>query len=69
MVLKGYNSLSPAAQPLAAALAREARLLTVCSPYKPGTPGPAEEPFLHNSDARIGPALERPGPVIEIWKL
>jgi len=26
-------------------------------------------PFLHNGDARIVPALERPGPIIEIWTI
>ena len=26
-------------------------------------------PFLHNTDARIDPALERPGPIIEIWRI
>jgi hypothetical protein len=27
------------------------------------------EPFLHNTDARIEDALERPGPPLEIWQL
>jgi hypothetical protein len=27
------------------------------------------EPFLHNTDARIAGALERPGPPLEIWQL
>jgi hypothetical protein len=71
VVLKGYNGGSPAAYPLAAALAREARLVAVFTPYRPS---PADqthgvEPFLHNSDARIDSSLERPGPVIEFWKL
>jgi hypothetical protein len=26
-------------------------------------------PFLHNTDARLDSALERPGPVIEIWRI
>jgi hypothetical protein len=26
-------------------------------------------PYLHNTDARIDPRLERPGPVIELWRL
>jgi hypothetical protein len=29
----------------------------------------ARAPFLHNSDARISGALERPGPVVEIWQI
>ena len=27
------------------------------------------DPFLHNTDARIDDALERPGPPLEIWQL
>jgi len=71
VVLKGYNGGSPAAYPLAAALAREARRVAVFTPYRPSAADPphAVEPFLHNSDARIDAALERPGPVIELWKL
>jgi len=26
-------------------------------------------PFLHNSDARIPGALERPNPAVEIWQI
>jgi hypothetical protein len=29
----------------------------------------AVEPYLHNTDARIREALERPGPIVEIWQL
>ena len=71
VVLKGYNGGSPAAYPLAAALAREARRVAVFTPYRPSPADQlhAAEPFLHNSDARIDSSLERPGPVIEFWKL
>jgi hypothetical protein len=72
VVLKGYNGVSPAAQPLEAALAREARRVAVFTPYRARPAGEehvAAEPFLHNTDARIVPALERPGPEIYIWKL
>jgi hypothetical protein len=71
VVLKGYNGGSPAAYPLAAALAREARRVAVFTPYRPSAADQphAVEPFLHNSDARIDASLERPGPVIELWKL
>jgi hypothetical protein len=72
VVLKGYNGVSPAAQPLEAALAREARRVAVFTPYRAGGAGAvpdAAEPFLHNTDTRIVPALERPGPEIYIWKL
>jgi hypothetical protein len=72
VVLKGYNGVSPAAQPLEAALARDARRVAVFSPYRAAAARAehiAPEPFLHNTDARIVPALERPGPEIYIWKL
>ncbi len=72
VVLKGYNGVSPAAQPLEAALAREARRVAVFTPYRAGAAGGATgaaEPFLHNTDTRIVPGLERPGPEIHIWKL
>ena len=72
VVLKGYNGVSPAAQPLEAALAREARRVAVFTPYRNGATGGAAgaaEPFLHNTDTRIVPELARPGPEIHIWKL
>jgi len=71
VVLKGYNGGSPAAYPLAAALGREARRVAVFTPYRSSAADQphAVEPFLHNSDARIDTSLERPGPVIELWKL
>jgi hypothetical protein len=72
VVLKGYNALSPAARPLADALEREGRQVAVFAPYSPAA-APAGlvnvEPFLHNSDARMDPALARPGPVIEVWQI
>jgi hypothetical protein len=72
VVLKGYNALSPAARPLADALAHEGREVAVFTPYAPaaGSAGLVNvEPFLHNSDARMDPALARPGPVIEVWQI
>ncbi|HEY7056129.1 MAG TPA: hypothetical protein VH458_06375, partial [Vicinamibacterales bacterium] len=59
----------PATLPLLTALAREGRRIAVFSPYRDGSGGAGPEPFLHNTDARIDPLLERPGPVIEIWRL
>jgi hypothetical protein len=54
------------------ALAREGRQVAVFSPFRPGV-SEAErtriDPFLHNTDARIDAALERPGPTLEIWQL
>jgi hypothetical protein len=68
VVLKRYNDEAPAMSPLTAALAREGRRLAVFSPYRAGADA-RPEPFLHNTDARIAAALERPGPTVEIWKL
>ena len=68
VVLKRYNDEAPAMQPLTAALARNGRRLAVFSPYREGA-APRPEPFLHNTDARITAALERSGPVVEIWQV
>jgi len=72
VVLKRYNDEAPATMPFLAALAREGRRLAVFSPYAGagrGSGTPQAEPFLHNTDARITAALERPGPVVEIWQI
>jgi hypothetical protein len=55
---------------LEAALAREGKLIAEFSPYREGTPAAtraATRPFMHNTSAVIQPALERPGPKVEIW--
>jgi hypothetical protein len=76
VVLKRYNRSDPTTLPFLAALAREGRRIAVFSPYREtaGAVAPAmdegrPEPFLHNTDARIVPALERPGPIVEIWQI
>lgn len=72
VVIKRYNRSDPETLPFLAALAREGRRLAVVSPYRDGTPEAdraAIEPFLHNTDARMHPALERPGPALEIWQI
>lgn len=72
VVLKRYNDGAPETMPFLAALAREGRRIAVFSPYvntDAGTGAPQAEPFLHNTDARIAAALERPGPVVEIWQI
>jgi hypothetical protein len=56
----------PVLRPLRSALRSEARLVQVVSPFIAEN---AAEPFLHNTDTRIDPALVRPGPIIEIWSL
>lgn len=72
VVLKRYNTPNLALGPLRTALGREARLIATFSPYRPGVSPEqraAVAPFLHNTDARIDPALERPGPTIELWRI
>jgi hypothetical protein len=68
VVLKRYNDEAPAMLPLTAVLAREGRRLAVFSPYREGE-ATRPEPFLHNTDARITAALERSGPIVEIWQV
>jgi hypothetical protein len=72
VVLKRYNDGAPATTTLLTVLAGKGRRIAVFSPYSHaiGADGtPQAEPFLHNSDARITWALERPGPVVEIWQI
>lgn len=72
VVVKRYNNPDPATLPFLSALARDARRTAVFSPYRPGTSEAQQariEPFLHNTDTSIDGALERPGPVLEIWEL
>jgi hypothetical protein len=71
VVLTLYGSTPPGLRPLAEALAREGRLMAKISPYRgaidPGTaPVP---PFRHNGNTWIHPVLERPGPLVEIWRV
>ncbi len=72
VVFKRYNRLDPEVIPFVDALAREGRLRAVFSPYRPRATESERtrvDPFLHNTDARIDEALERPGPPLEIWQL
>ena len=72
LVLKRYNNEAPATTTLLTALTGKGRRIAVFSPYSRAgdANGTARaEPFLHNSDARITAALERPGPVVEIWQI
>ena len=71
-VVKRYNRPDPEMLPFLTVLAREGRLLARFSPYRPGVSEAEQariDPFLHNTDARIDKALERPGPLVEIWQL
>jgi Dolichyl-phosphate-mannose-protein mannosyltransferase len=72
VVVKRYNVPAPETLPFLEALEKEGRLLASFSPFRSGAgvgSGHAPEPYLHNTDARITSALERPGPVVEIWRL
>ncbi len=79
-VLKRVQRAAAESIPLLEALEREAELLEVFSPYARSTragqargngggTSPPVEPFLHNTDSRIHPELERPGPVLELWRI
>jgi hypothetical protein len=72
VVLKRYNAEDPAAVPLRARLMAAATRVAIVSPYRAGTSDADRArvaPFLHNTDTPWHPALERPGPGLEIWKL
>ena len=72
VVIKRYNRPDPGTLPFLTALTRGGRRIATFSPYRPGAAEVEQariEPFLHNTDARIDDALERPGPVVEIWQL
>lgn len=72
VLLKRYNSVDSELTSFLAALARDGRRVAMFSPFRAGVdPGRQAriDPFLHNTDARIDEALERPGPLVEIWQL
>ncbi len=72
VVLKRYNVPDNALVSLVRALERDGRLEVTFSPYgAASTTGDRAQvaPFLHNTDTRIHPALARPGPIVEIWKI
>lgn len=72
VALNRYNTGNSAFRSLDAALHREAYLLATFSPYRDDV-GPdrraAVVPFFHNTADRIDPALERPGPIVEVWRI
>ena len=72
VVLKRYNTDNPALGPLESALRQHATLAATVSPYRAGASAEeraATAPFLHNTAARIQPALERPGPIVDVWQI
>jgi hypothetical protein len=71
-IVTRYNRPDPGTLPFLTALAREGRRIAVFSPFRRGVSDAEQtriDPFLHNTDARIDNALERPGPRLEIWQL
>lgn len=72
VVMKRYNVEDPAMAAIDAALHREGKLTATFSPYRPDADAATRRdvaPFLHNTDARIDRALERPGPIIDVWTI
>ncbi len=71
VVVTRYNDPRTAVVPFLDALTREARLVAVFSPSRrpPAAGHTLVAPYLHNTDASVSEALERPGPVIELWRL
>jgi hypothetical protein len=71
VVTTEYGPPSAGLMPLRRALERDATVIARFSPYRAGVdesnaPVP---PFRHNTDSWIDPALERPGPIVTIWKI
>jgi hypothetical protein len=71
VVVKRFDVDDPVLAPLSAALERDAHLVARVSPYRQDTADvrATVPPFIHNTDARISAALERPGPVVEVWRV
>jgi hypothetical protein len=72
VVLKQTNTPNPEIAGLERALRAGARRVAEFSPYRQGVS--AEDrlrvpPFLHNTSAVVEPALERPGPIVEVWRV
>lgn len=72
VVMKRYNVEDPAMAALESALRVEGTLGATFSPYRADADAERRNeiaPFLHNTDARIDRALDRPGPIIDIWTI
>jgi hypothetical protein len=72
VVLKRYNTEDLAGLSLRTLLTAHGTRVVVVSPYRrdvTAAEASAVAPFLHNTDTPYHPALERPGPGIEIWEL
>ena len=71
MVLNQERGTNPAFRDLERALGAEATLVGRLVPWDDPENEQEErpEPFLHNTDRTIDERLERPGPVVELWKV
>ena len=72
VVFKPVEAANPEIGAIARTLEREAKRIARFSPFRPGVADSERrgvEPFMHNTSAVVHPALERPGPVVEVWAL
>jgi hypothetical protein len=72
VVMKRTNVPNPHTRQIEDALEREATRLATFSPYRDGVLAEVQastDPYFHNTATRIVPALERPGPIVDIWKI
>lgn len=72
VVMKRTNVPNPDTTLIETALEREAARVATFSPYRESVPAEVQAvtaPYFHNTATRILPALERPGPIVDIWKI
>lgn len=71
VVLKRYNVPDRVEELLLPILQEHGRRIATFTPYvgDAGSSSPLPAPFLHNTDARLDPRLERPGPIVEVWRV
>ncbi|MCC7043923.1 MAG: glycosyltransferase family 39 protein [Acidobacteria bacterium] len=72
VVMKRTNVPNPETAIVEQALEREATRIATFSPYREGVSAEVQavtDPYFHNTATRIVPALERPGPIVDIWKI
>jgi hypothetical protein len=69
VVLKRTNVPNDELAAFETALAQGGELLATFSPYRPGVDAARVSPFFHNTAARIDPALARPGPIVDVWRI
>ena len=71
VLLTRDGPVPPAFAGLVRALSRHGTRLAVFSPFHPGVnpDAPPGLAFKHNTSSWLQPYLERPGPVVEVWRL